>query len=234
MNKIIATLLILLVTISGFSQELNPFYDKDGRFGFKTEEGSLIVAPKFDSYNDGYIEYKVGKNNEVSFIILGKDAKIIQGVKKIVQVEDIYEGFTTSFIINESFAKEGEFYIINNNGVSKPYTNIRVLQNASDEMDFQEKYFYKPIIEKGLYNLFPNVDSLDYYSNNMERINGELEFKYIPYVSYSQLPKELLFIVKENDKWGVVNSKFEIVLESKYDKVDILQNGKVWHEQAIS
>ncbi len=235
MKQIILTLLLsLIITLTSFSQELKPFNDEDGRFGFKNENEKIIVPLKlnFSLFTDNYIEYKVGVNNEISFIIIGRNSDIIQSVKKIAEVDDVYEGITPSFITNEYFSKEGEFYVINSNGLSKPYSNIKVLQNASDDMEYGEKYFYKPIIESGLYNINPNVDSLDYYYINMYKINSKLRNKYLPYVALEKLPKELLFIVKENNKWGVINSKFEIILEHKYDKIDILQNNtfNVWQD----
>jgi len=231
MKKITLTLLTLLIFSNIFSQELEVFRNRKGKIGFRNEKGKKVIPARYDNY----IDYKVGINDDIKFKILGINSKKVRVLEEISQTTDPNNNEGVSFIIRDLFLPQGEHYILYNGKISEPYNNVKVLQNFSNDMEEYTRYSYKPIIE---YNNNIIIDSISRNNildtlkqSNIKSINEKLKNKYYPCVVYEKLPSNLLFIVEKEGKWGIVNSKFETVLNIEYDKIDIFpdfKTFKVW------
>ena len=138
-----------------FSQQLMPFYAKNGKWGYKTKQGGkIIIKPKLDSVesflsSEGYAKVSIGKkvgliDHKGKFIIPIK----YQSIKKLIP------GVNLSDLIVE---KKGLFALFSYNGrritkfiyeqiVSGDYENNRVLAKKEGKFGFFSKYTGKILI----------------------------------------------------------------------------------------
>jgi hypothetical protein len=226
MKKTVLAFCFVLSIITLFSQNPVSFKDdKTGKYGFKDANGKIVVAPVYDTtkaFEDGvavvgkrvtYIDYEYG--------LINKTGKLIAPVK----YTSIYVGY--GFIVVEDNIKgiEKNGFIDKTGKMITPlkYDYVGDISSSMARVGIGDKYGY---IDKAGKEIIPVKYETIYSADNGVIITEKddkpilvnkagketpLNFEKVGFEYYGKL------LVKQNNKYGFINTKGEIAIPLKYD-----------------
>ncbi len=226
MKKIIIVFSFIFCISNLFSQNLQSYKDeKSGKHGFKDANGKIIVTPVYDTlkaFEDGLAV--VGKRvtySDFEYGLINKTGKLVVPVKYV----SIYirNGFIVAEANVKGFQKSG--FIDKTGKMITPlkYDYVGDISSDMARVGIANKYGY---INKAGIEIIPVKYERIYSADNgiiitekdgkpilVNKTAKETPLNYEK-VGYEQFGK---LLVKQNNKYGFINTKGEIVIPLKYD-----------------
>lgn len=205
---------------------------EDGKWKIVNSDKSINIESGFDDVIEMTTEYFVIKNNNKYGVINKKGENILEP-----EYTDIVFTYGDNFIVQ----KDKKYGVLNSRKEEKlkiEYENITYRKDADIfEITIEEEtHIYDKNFEDKLTGIISKVDADRGYLKI--RINGEYKFynfKFEEKQNTEIFPKNTIFVVKENGKYGYINKKGEKVVECMYNDATeqneygysaINQNGK--------
>lgn len=194
-------------------------YQKGDFTGFIDPAGKFVINPMYDSATDFYEGLSVVSRNDSVFFINKENTNVFE------------KHYADAMVFRYGIApvkQERKWYFINRQGqtVSKAYDEINELSGPAYVVKVKNKYgaldqFGQVILEPKFDKLGDFKNGYAYYIENgsygFVSIAGTVhkaEFEWISDFSEGQIA-----VVRQNDKYGLVNVFGQKVLECKYDQV---------------
>lgn len=216
-KKIITTCLLLLGAMALQAQELKPFKADNGKYGYKDQNGKIIIEPKYDNarhFSDGVAAVSLGGPTKSTVdnlnpIMRGKLIFIDKTGKEVLSFpayplidansEDLYniDDFSEDLA---AFEKKGKGYLDKTGKIIIPVRPYHHADKFSDGLARVSK------IEKGKGFSFGFID---------KKGNEVIPLKY----SNAEKFFEGLAAVQLNNKWGFINNTGKEIIPIQYDFV---------------
>ena len=199
-------------------KKLLPLKNKNDLYGFIDTTGKWVIKPKYDdaqSFSEGYSAVCI---NDSCFFINKKGEKLV----------DIYFNEIESFYNGVAVVKNQQlYYLLNRSGqiISEGYEEITT--NNNNVYVCKKNGVYGAIDSKAR-QIIPFIyqklgDFTNGYSYYQKGKIGLINLKNqtLPDIWdwISEVNSEQLIIVKRNNKFGIINTSGELIIEPKYDLI---------------
>lgn len=235
--NILIVLFVMGIAMTFTAQTPKPFQDlNNGKWGLKTKEGTVLVAPKYDGFRSF-------RGNYATVILDSKHGLIDTKGNEIFPAE--YDNIQVTNDIAR-LDKNDKIGLSKINPVDGKVTKLTELKFDKVLINPDNSYFVQIENKWGIYNpkgievIAPKYDVIDYYDKNFTMVsifpdgnkykvkNGLItkEGKTVTPIKYSQI-KDFsgdLAQVAENGKLGYINKQGVEIVPAKYDFIEFFNS----------
>ena len=222
------------------------------KWGVIDEKANIIIEPKYDemitipnSNKDIFICMENVNYEENTYnvkVLNSKDEEIFTSYDLIEAVENIDDSNNMWYEENILKVKKGEFYgVIDFSGkeiIEPKYQEITTLKGTKNSLVLKQNDKFGLSDNKGNIIIQPEYKEIksiqDNYQNGYIVINQENKYGIIDFTSQviveaqyediKQLTSNNMYVVKQDGKWKLINSKKETLIENVNDVTQILED----------